>query len=133
MEIIFVGGDSMNYDMNMLCNKAIDFSIDIVKICNLQDKLVLPLIKPLLKSIEEMCYNLNLSKVTNNTHDIIDYIITAFQKAALTRYWLDLLVSSNSIQSDNNEKLIESIDDIILLIKNIIKESDSKYYHIINK
>lgn len=128
-----MGGDSVNYNMNILCNKAIDFSIDIVKICNLQDKIILPLIKPLLKNVEELCYNLNLGKISNNNHETIDYLITAFQKAALTRYWLDLLISSNSIQSDMNDELITDIDDIILLLKNIIKENDAKYYNIINK
>lgn len=128
-----MGGDSVNYNMNILCNKAIDFSIDIVKICNLQDKIVLPLIKPLLKNVEELCYSLNLGKISNSNHEMLDYLITAFQKVILTRYWLDLLISSNSIQSDMNDELIKDVDDIILLLKNIIKENDAKYYHIINK
>ena len=112
---------------NIILDKSFDFSIRIVKLYRYlcQDKKEYILSKQLLRSGTSIGANINEAQAGQSKNDFIAKMSISSKEARETKYWIDLLVSTDYL--DNNDVHVKSlkndIEQIIKLITSIIKSA----------
>ncbi|SKB58520.1 four helix bundle protein [Soonwooa buanensis] len=108
---------------NLIQKKSFEFALEIIKlysICKSQNEYVLS--KQILRSGTSIGANVEEAIAAQSRRDFISKLSIANKEARETKYWLKLYQSSNLIQFDVTQYLIE-IESIINILTKIIKTS----------
>ena len=110
---------------NIILNKSIDFSIDIISYCEiLEEKRKYVIANQLLKSGTSIGANIHEAQNAESKADFIHKIKIAAKEIEETKYWLILCEKANSYPF--NENLKQKIKEISLIIYKIIASSKTK-------
>ena len=110
---------------NIILNKSIDFSIDIISYCEiLEEKRKYVIANQLLKSGTSIGANIHEAQNAESKADFIHKMKIAAKEIEETKYWLILCEKANSYPF--NENLKQKIKEISLIIYKIIASSKKK-------
>lgn len=110
---------------NIILNKSIDFSIDIISYCEiLEEKRKYVIANQLLKSGTSIGANIHEAQNAESKADFIHKMKIAAKEIEETKYWLILCEKANSYPF--NENLKQKIKEISLIIYKIIASSKTK-------
>lgn len=110
---------------NIILNKSIDFSIDIISYCEiLEEKRKYVIANQLLKSGTSIGANIHEAQNVESKADFIHKMKIAAKEIEETKYWLILCEKANSYPF--NENLKQKIKEISLIIYKIIASSKTK-------
>lgn len=108
---------------NIVADKSKAFAIRIIRfykyLCT--EHKVFVLSKQILRSGTSIGANIRESRNAQSKADFISKISIVLKEADETAYWLELLVESETITSQQFESLYKDIDEIISLLTSIIK------------
>ena len=110
---------------NVILNKSIDFSLDIITFCELlEEKRKYIIANQLLKSGTSIGANIHEAQNAESKADFIHKMKIAAKEIEETKYWLLLCERAKSYPFDENLK--EQIKVISLIVYKIISTSKSK-------
>ena len=110
---------------NIILNKSIDFSLDIISYCEiLEEKRKYVIANQLLKSGTSIGANIHEAQNAESKADFIHKMKIAAKEIEETKYWLILCEKANS--NPFNENLKQKIKEISLIICKIIASSKTK-------
>lgn len=110
---------------NIILNKSIDFSLDIISYCEiLEEKRKYVIANQLLKSGTSIGANIHEAQNAESKVDFIHKMKIAAKEIEETKYWLILCEKANSYPF--NENLKQKIKEISLIIYKIIASSKTK-------
>lgn len=110
---------------NIILNKSIDFSLDIISYCEiLEEKRKYVIANQLLKSGTSIGANIHEAQNAESKADFIHKMKIAAKEIEETKYWLILCEKANS--NPFNENLKQKIKEISLIIYKIIASSKTK-------
>jgi four helix bundle protein len=110
---------------NIILNKSIDFSLDIITFCELlEEKRKYIIANQLLKSGTSIGANIHEAQNAESKADFIHKMKIAAKEIEETKYWLLLCERAKSYPFDENLK--EQIKVISLIVYKIISTSKSK-------
>ncbi|WGK95288.1 MULTISPECIES: four helix bundle protein [Flavobacterium] len=110
---------------NIILNKSIDFSLDIISYCEiLEEKRKYVIANQLLKSGTSIGANIHEAQNAESKADFIHKMKIAAKEIEETKYWLILCEKANSYPF--NENLRQKIKEISLIIYKIIASSKKK-------
>ncbi|WP_374506000.1 four helix bundle protein [Flavobacterium sp.] len=110
---------------NIILNKSIDFSLDIISYCEiLEEKRKYVIANQLLKSGTSIGANIHEAQNAESKADFIHKMKIAAKEIEETKYWLILCEKANSYPF--NENLKQKIKEISLIIYKIIASSKTK-------
>jgi four helix bundle protein len=115
---------------NVIVNKTIDFSLSIIRYCELLDhnkKYVIA--RQLLRSGTSIGANIFEAQNAESKADFIHKMKIAAKEGSETKYWLILCERSEGYNFENQLK--ESLDEIIRILSKIISSSKGKITGII--
>lgn len=111
---------------NLIVEKSLDFSVDIIKFCELLEanrKYVIA--KQLLRSGTSIGANVYEAQHAESKADFIHKMKIAIKEANETLYWLLICERSESYPADSSLKL--KVDELIRIISKIILSSKGKF------
>ena len=110
---------------NIILNKSIDFSLDIISYCEiLEEKRKFVIANQLLKSGTSIGANIHEAQNAESKADFIHKMKIAAKEIEETKYWLILCEKAESYPF--NETLKQQIKEISLIIYKIITTSKTK-------
>ena len=110
---------------NIILNKSIDFSLDIISYCEiLEEKRKYVIANQLLKSGTSIGANIHEAQNAESKADFIHKMKIAAKEIEETKYWLILCEKANSYPY--NENLKQKIKEISLITYKIIASSKTK-------
>ena len=112
-----------------ICDRTFAFAVRIVKLCrylNTQPNTDRVLIKQLIRSGTSVGANVEEAQAGQSTPDFISKYAIALKEARETRYWLRLLVGSESISADRVDDLLAEIEELMRIIAAIIISAKRK-------
>ncbi|KAB3526646.1 four helix bundle protein [Alkaliphilus serpentinus] len=109
---------------NIISDKSFEFSIKIVKLCKrlYQDKEYV-VSHQLLKSGTSIGANIEEAQYAQSKKDFISKLSISLKEAAETRYWLRLLLETNSEYINELNDLLKECTDLIKLLAKAVKNS----------
>jgi four helix bundle protein len=114
-----------------ICDRTFAFAVRIVKLCrylNKQLDIDRMLIKQLIRSGTSIGANVEEAQAGQSIPDFISKYAIALKEARETRYWLRLLVGSESISADRVDDLLAEIEEIMRIIAAIIISTKRKQH-----
>ena len=110
---------------NPIKDKSFDFAVRIVKFAKWLDeqKVNYKLIDQVLRSGTSIGANVTEAGSAQSKKDFAYKMQVAFKEANETRYWLELLVASETINKEVATSLLSDITEIIKLLAAILKSS----------
>lgn len=113
-------------ERNIIVEKSIDFSLDIIDFCELLDsKRKYVLSKQLLKSGTSIGANIHEAQSAESRADFIHKLKISAKEANETNYWL--ILCNRSKHYPSNSKLVEDLLSIQKLLSSIISSAKRKY------
>ena len=106
-----------------ICDRTFSFAVRIVRLCRYlrqQSGADPALIKQLLRSGTSIGANIEEAQATQTGPDFVNKYAIALKEARETRYWLRILVASESIQQVRVDDLLTEIEEYIRIIGAII-------------
>ena len=111
---------------NVILDKTFDFSLDIINLYkHLINNKEYVISKQLLRSGTSIGANVEESTAAQTKKDFITKMSIASKEARETRYWLRLLKKSQLV-SDNYDKYLYDIEEIIKISTSIVKTAQLK-------
>ena len=112
---------------NLIQQKTYDFALQIIntsKQMQLNKEFVLS--RQLLKSGTSIGANVEEAIGGQSRKDFLSKISIAYKEARETKFWLRLLIDSNSMDTAHSEELIYQVDEILRIIGSIQRTTKSK-------
>ena len=115
---------------NIVLNKSFDFAVRVVNLYKhlSKDQKEYILSKQLLRCGTSIGANINEAQAGQSKKDFIAKMAIASKEAREAKYWIDLLIKTNYINSDDKhtKSLLNEIEEIIKLLTSIVKTSQNK-------
>ena len=110
-------------DNKVIQNKSLDFAVRIVRFCRyLQDeKREFVISKQILRSGTSIGANVRESRNAQSPNDFVSKMMIALKEADETQYWLEVLMLSEYISSQEYKSLVEDVKELIALLTSIVK------------
>jgi four helix bundle protein len=106
---------------NILLKKSFDFSVRIVKLFNyLKNKKQFELAKQVLRSGTSIGANIEESIGAYSKKEFLTKIMIAYKEARETRYWINLLTSTNYIEPKLSTSLLADLEEICKILGKIV-------------
>ena len=112
---------------NIILDKSFDFAVRIVKLykflCDVKKEYVLS--KQLLRSGTSIGANINEAQAGQSKADFIAKMSIASKEARESKYWIDLLIKTDYLNTNNShvQSIQNDIKEIIKLLTSIVKSS----------
>jgi len=112
---------------NVILDKSFAFAVRVVKLykylCDEKKEYILS--KQLLRSGTSIGANINEAQAGQSKNDFISKMCVASKEARETKYWINLLVQTDYLDSNdkNVKSLILEIEEIIKILTSIVKSS----------
>ena len=123
----FIGQFSMR--SNTILDKSFDFAVRVVNLYRYfcRDKKEYVLSKQLLRSGISIGANVNEAQTGQSKNDFIAKMAIASKEARESRYWIDLLITTNylDVKNEHTKSIQNEIEEIIKLLTSIVKSSQS--------
>lgn len=111
---------------SIIKEKSFNFALDIINLYKeLKEKNEFIISKQLLRSGTSIGANIEEASAAQTKKDFISKISIASKEARETKYWLNLLQKSQLV-SNNFDKYLLDIEEIIKILTSIIKTSQEK-------
>ena len=115
---------------NIILDKSFDFSVRIVNLykylANEQKEYVLS--KQLLRCGTSIGANINEAQAAQSTNDFIAKLSISSKEARETKYWIDLLITTNylTLNDEHTQSLQNEINELIKMLTSIIKTTQER-------
>lgn len=115
---------------NIILDKSFAFAVRVVKLykylCDEKKEYVLS--KQLLRSGTSIGANINEAQAAQSTNDFIAKMSIASKEARESRYWIDLLIQTDFLDSSeqHTQTLRSDIDELIKMLTSIIKTTQER-------
>ncbi len=113
---------------NVVVTKSFDFAIRIVKLYQYlcQEKKEYILSKQLLRSGTSIGANINEAQAAQSKKDFIAKMSISSKEARETRYWIELLIATDYLNSNDThtQSLLDEITELIKLLTSITKNAN---------
>jgi len=115
---------------NIILDKSFDFAVRIVKLFKYlsNEKKEYILSKQLLRCGTSIGANINEAQAAQSKKDFISKMSISSKEARETKYWIDLLISTDYLKEQDNhvQSLVNDTEEIIKLLTTIIKSSQGR-------
>ena len=115
---------------NIILDKSFDFAVRIVKLFKYlsNEKKEYILSKQLLRCGRSIGANINEAQAAQSKKDFISKMSISSKEARETKYWLDLLISTDYLNERDKhvQSLLNDTEEIIKSLTTIIKSSQGK-------
>ena len=117
-------------DNNIVLDKSFEFAIRVVNLykhlCHSKKEYTLS--KQLLRSGTSIGANINEAQAAQSKKDFIAKMAIASKEARECKYWIDLLIKTDYLNSNDNhtKSLLNEIEEIIKLLTSIVKTGQNK-------
>jgi four helix bundle protein len=119
----------MKENDNIIVKKSYRFALEIVKLYKIlsETKKEFILSKQILKSGTSIGANVNEAMESVSKADFVNKLSISLKEARETVYWLNLLMDSDYLPSDEYQELNSECNEIIKILKSIIITTKDKY------
>ena len=115
---------------NIILEKSFEFAVRVVNLYKhlSKDKKECILSKQLIRSGTSIGANINEAQAAQSKKDFIAKMAIASKEARESKYWIDLLIKTDYLNSNANhtKSLLNEIEEIIKLLTTIVKTSQNK-------
>ena len=113
----------MNGDNNPIEQKSFGFAVRIVKFSKWlrQEQKEYELASQILRSGTSIGANIAEAQYAQSKRDFASKMHIALKEAYETKYWLRLLIASDTVSSDILKHLISDVDELLKLLTSIVK------------
>jgi len=113
---------------NVILNKSFDFSVEIIKLYKMlcKNKQEFVLSKQLLRSATSIGANVREAVQAQSKRDFLSKMNIALKEANETMYWIELLYSSEYINSIYKNIYSDRCNELIKLLSSIVKTTKFK-------
>jgi four helix bundle protein len=115
---------------NIILDKSFDFAVRIVKLFKYlsNEKKEYILSKQLLRCGTSIGANINEAQAAQSKKDFISKMSISSKEARETKYWIDLLISTDYLKEEDKhvQSLLNDTEEIIKLLTTIIKSSQGR-------
>ncbi len=107
---------------NVICEKSFEFAIRIVELYkDLKDtKKEYVLSKQVLRSGTSIGANIREAVEAQSKRDFISKLSIALKETSETKYWLELLIATNYIESNSGQEILNKNNEIYKILRSII-------------
>ena len=113
---------------NIILDKSFNFAVRIVKLFKYlsNEKKEYILSKQLLRCGTSIGANINEAQAAQSKKDFISKMSISSKEARESKYWIDLLISTNYLKEEDKhvQSLLNDTEEIIKLLTTIIKSSE---------
>ena len=113
---------------NIILDKSFSFAVRIVKLFKYlsNEKKEYILSKQLLRCGTSIGANINEAQAAQSKKDFISKMSISSKEARESKYWIDLLISTNYLKEEDKhvQSLLNDTEEIIKLLTTIIKSSE---------
>jgi len=114
---------------NIIIQKSYSFALEIVKLYKmLVEKKEFVLSKQILRSGTSIGANIHEAVASESKKDFVHKLGIALKEARETGYWLNLLKDSDYLSGNEFEKLNNSCEELIRILKSIILTTKERYF-----
>ncbi|MDC9727276.1 MAG: four helix bundle protein [Candidatus Thioglobus sp.] len=115
---------------NIILEKSFEFAVRVVNLYKhlSKDKREYVLSKQLIRSGTSIGANINEAQAAQSKKDFIAKMAIASKEARESKYWIDLLIKTDYLNSNDNhtKSLLSEIEEIIKLLTSIVKTGQNK-------
>lgn len=126
-EFLMFNGREFMKGKNIVLDKSFAFAVRIVRLYRYlcDDKKEYVLSKQLLRSGTSIGANVNEAQAGQSKADFASKMSIASKEARETKYWIDLLIETNYLNTNNQhvKSLTTEIEELIKLLTSIVKSS----------
>jgi four helix bundle protein len=116
----------MNKENNsIIYNKSFQFSLNIIEIYKklVSEKNEFVMSKQLLRCGTSIGANISESFNSQSIRDNISKLYIALKEASEAKYWIKLLITSDYINKESGNQLLNDINEIIKILSSIIRKN----------